>query len=147
MLFLLASLVGISLAAIPPARPPPSPQYEKDVAIPILHQASEVGPDGTFFNQYETANGIVYEERGTLKNIGQNDEAASVQGTASWPSQDGTPIRIDWQADENGAVFQGDHLPTPPPIPLLIQRALDWLAANPSRQEDDKVDLKARRGE
>ncbi|XP_051174472.1 endocuticle structural glycoprotein SgAbd-2-like [Leptopilina boulardi] len=131
------SIIFTSLLAISWSVSPPQLQ-ERDVAIPILSQSSEVSPDGTFFNQYETANGITYEERGILKNIGQQEEAASVQGTASWPSQDGTPIRLDWQADENGAIFQGDHIPTPPPIPVLIQRALDWLAANPNRQIDDK---------
>lgn len=129
---LFATLIATGLAVGQPQT------QHREVEIPILSQASEVNPDGTFFNQYETGNGIVYEERGVLKNIGQNEEAVSVQGTASWPSQDGTPIRLDWQADENGAVFQGDHIPTPPPIPILIQRALDWLAANPSRQVDDK---------
>lgn len=28
-------------------------------------------------------------------------------------------------------LFQGDHLPTPPPIPPAIQKALDYLASLP----------------
>ena len=133
---ILSSLVFLALTATTFGVSPPRPD---NVAIPIISQSSEVSPDGSFVNQYETANGIQYQERGILKNIGQKDEAAAVQGSASWPAQDGTPIRIDWQADENGAVFQGDHLPTPPPIPILIQRALDWLAKNPSREDERKT--------
>jgi hypothetical protein len=104
-------------------------------ASDILSQVSDVNPDGSFYTKYETANGISYEERGQLKNRGSADEAEEVQGSASWTSKEGEPVKITWQANENGAVFQGDHLPTPPPapeIPPLIQRALDWIAANPS---------------
>ncbi|XP_033212375.1 endocuticle structural glycoprotein SgAbd-2-like isoform X2 [Belonocnema kinseyi] len=135
IIMMFSSLVYLALMTTAFGASPPKPD---NIAIPIISQSSDVSPDGTFFNQFETANGIQYQESGTLKNPGQKDEAASVQGSASWPAQDGTPVRIDWQADENGATFQGAHLPTPPPIPVLIQRALDWLANNPERALDEK---------
>lgn len=34
-------------------------------------------------------------------------------------------------------LLQGDHLPTPPPIPEYIQRALLYIAAHPPKNEDD----------
>ena len=125
-----AAFLAITLAA--------STTKPQDIAIPILSQSSDVNPDGSFYNQFETANGIVYQESGTLKNPGTKEEVVSVKGVASWPDQNGTPIRIDWQADENGAVFQGAHIPTPPPIPALIQRALDWLKEHPYEEKDEK---------
>ena len=95
-----------------------------------------------FFSKWETANGIVVEEEDVLKNRGQNDAEAEVRGSASWTAPDETRINPGWLANENGVSFQRAHLPTPPPmqpIPILIQRALDWIAANPSRDERNKL--------
>ncbi|XP_014616018.1 PREDICTED: endocuticle structural glycoprotein SgAbd-2-like [Polistes canadensis] len=111
--------------------------------IAIVSQSQEINPDGSFHAKWETANGITVEEHGNLKNIGQKDEAEEVQGSAAWTAPDGTKINLGWLANENGAVFEGSHLPTPPPpqaIPAAIQRALDWIAANPYK-EDSKNKL------
>ncbi|XP_033192320.1 endocuticle structural glycoprotein SgAbd-8-like [Bombus vosnesenskii] len=108
-----------------------------DKPIAIVSQSQDISPDGSFYSKWETANGIAVEEEGVLKNRGQKDaEAEEVRGSASWTAPDGTKINLGWLANENGATFQGPHLPTPPPtqpIPVLIQRALDWIAAHPSK--------------
>ncbi|XP_043272390.1 endocuticle structural glycoprotein SgAbd-2-like isoform X2 [Venturia canescens] len=106
--------------------------------IAIVAQSSDISPDGSFSNRWESANGISFQEEGVLKNAGTKDEAESVQGSASWTAPDGTKLSLDWNADENGAVFQGAHLPTPPPVPEIpaaIQRALDWIAAHPQKPD------------
>lgn len=106
--------------------------------IAIVAQSSDISPDGSFSNRWESANGISFQEEGVLKNAGQKDEAESVQGSASWTAPDGTKLSLDWTADENGAIFQGAHLPTPPPVPEIpaaIQRALDWIAAHPQKAD------------
>lgn len=105
--------------------------------IAIVRQNQGISPDGSFHSKWESANGITFEEEGVLKNRGQKDaEAEEIRGSASWTAPDGTRINVDWLANENGATFQGPHLPTPPPtqpVPVLIQRALDWIAANPQK--------------
>lgn len=53
------------------------------------------------------------------------------QGSFSYTSPEGIPIQITYLADENGFQPQGDHLPTPPPIPPAIQKALAYLATAP----------------
>lgn len=77
---------------------------------------------------YETGNGIAVQEQGALKNPGQKDlEAQTAQGQSSYTAPDGTPIQIQWYADETGFHPSGAHLPTPPPIPEEIARAIATL--------------------
>lgn len=116
----------------------PQSQYRPQLGLQqaatagILTQVQDINPDGSFYTKFETTNGIAYEEQGQLSTNGQV-EAEKVVGSASWTDDEGQRFSITWQADENGANFQGDHLPTPPPIPEAIQRALAWIAANPGR--------------
>lgn len=112
--------------------------------IAIVRQSQDISPDGSFYSKWETANGITVEEQGSLKNAGQKDEAEEVQGSAAWTAPDGTKINLGWLANENGAIFEGSHLPTPPPaqpIPVAIQRALDWIATHPYKEDNTKNKL------
>ncbi|XP_034250883.1 endocuticle structural glycoprotein SgAbd-8-like [Thrips palmi] len=109
-----------------PAQPSTSP-------IPIIKYENEgVNPDGSYKWSYETGNEIVAEEEGFLKNAGNPEtEAQSAKGRYAYTAPDGTRIELTYTADENGFQPQGAHLPTPPPIPPAIQRALEWIAAHP----------------
>ncbi|XP_063363923.1 cuticle protein CP14.6-like [Cydia amplana] len=106
-----------------------------DSAAQIVKSDSEVNPDG-FSYFYETSNGIVESANGILKNPNSENAALSVNGDYSYPGDDGKTYRITYVADENGYQPQGEHLPTPPPVPELIARALAYLAAHP--QPEDK---------
>lgn len=76
---------------------------------------------------YETENGIAAQENG----VG----AQSAQGGFQYESPEGAVVQLQYVADENGFSAQGSHLPTPPPTPLAILRALEWIAAHPAREE------------
>ncbi|XP_019867085.1 endocuticle structural glycoprotein SgAbd-2-like [Aethina tumida] len=110
--------------------------------VPILSQDQEVNFDGSYRTSYETGNGISAQEQGQLKNAGNPDaEAEEVQGSFQFTAPDGTPIQLQYVANENGFQPQGSHLPiapTPPPIPPAIQRALEWIAAHPEPQQKGK---------
>lgn len=99
--------------------------------IPIVSQVSEINPDGSYSYSYQTGNGINAEEKGSLKNIGAEEPALQVEGQFQYPSDDGSNIQLSYTANENGFQPQGAHLPTPPPIPDAIQRALAYLATLP----------------
>ncbi|KAG6451775.1 larval cuticle protein LCP-17 [Manduca sexta] len=99
--------------------------------IPIVRQDSQINPDGSYQYSYETGNGISADERGALKNIGAEEPALQVEGQFQYPSEEGGNIQLSYIANENGFQPQGAHLPTPPPIPEAIQRALAYLATAP----------------
>ncbi|KAJ8732056.1 hypothetical protein PYW08_014786 [Mythimna loreyi] len=104
--------------------------------IPIVKQVSEINPDGSYSWAYETGNGINANENGALKDIGAEEPALQVDGQFSYPSEDGGNIQLTYIANENGFQPQGAHLPTPPPIPEAIQRALAYLATAPPQPEN-----------
>jgi len=88
---------------------------------------------------FETSNGISHKEQGQPKQVpdptGKDSTAVVSQGSDSYTAPDGQQVSITWNADENGFQVQGSHIPTAPPIPPEIQRALEWNLAHP--EEDD----------
>lgn len=103
--------------------------------IPIVRDDSQINGDGSYQYTYETGNGISADQKGELKKIG-NVEALEVQGEFKYPSEHGEQISLTYTADENGFHPQGAHLPTAPPVPAAIQRALAYLAtAAPAHAE------------
>nr|CAH7756675.1 unnamed protein product [Callosobruchus chinensis] len=98
-------------------------------AIPIVSETNELNPDGSFSYSYATGDGQQVQAQGYLKNPGAKDnEAEVIQGSYSYTAPDGTPITVTYIADELGFRAEGAHLPTPPPIPEAIQRALELIA-------------------
>ncbi|XP_038210360.1 larval cuticle protein LCP-17-like [Zerene cesonia] len=123
------TIIALSLLAVALA----APQGQEPIAI--LRQDSNINPDGSFQYSYETANGISANTNGALRNIGAEEPALQIQGDVSYTSDDGTPIQLTYTADENGFQPQGAHLPTPPPVPADIQRALAYLATAPPQPQ------------
>ncbi|XP_018575121.1 endocuticle structural glycoprotein SgAbd-4-like [Anoplophora glabripennis] len=106
--------------------------------IKIISQTNEISPDGGYEWSFEAANGIKAQETGTLKktNDPENPEAIVAQGSYSYTDLEGNQISLTYTADDEGGFQpQGAHLPTPPPIPPNIQKALDWIASQPSTTE------------
>lgn len=85
----------------------------------ILRSEAVVNPD-SFQYEYETSNGIAANEAGQLKQFTQEEAAVVAQGAFRWTAPDGTPISIQYVADETGYHPTGDHLPVAPPVPDYI---------------------------
>ena len=75
--------------------------------------------------------GAKAEERGTVS-----------RGSYSYTDPNGTPITVNWVADENGFQASGDHLPTPPPMPEHVVKMLADLKTKdryPQQQQTSPV--------
>lgn len=111
-----------------------------DEPIPIVSQSQDgPNPDGSYKWSYETGNGIKAEEEGQLENAGSENEAIKAQGGFSYTGDDGQSISLTYKADTNGFQPEGAHLPTTPEIPPLIKKALEWIAAHPSKDDENQV--------
>ncbi|XP_017785768.1 PREDICTED: endocuticle structural glycoprotein SgAbd-1-like [Nicrophorus vespilloides] len=128
-MIVLLAVFGCALAQY---RPIPAQQPGQQIAI--VRQDSTLNPDGSYQWNYETANGIAAQEQGAQKAVG-NEAGTAAQGSFSYTSPDGTPISLQYTADENGFQPQGAHLPVAPEIPAAIQKALAWIAAHPSAED------------
>ncbi|CAG7720849.1 unnamed protein product [Allacma fusca] len=107
----------------------------------IVNYRSENQNDGAGNYNYlwENSDGTLAQERGYQKppNPGQrdNNNIQVAEGSYQYFSPEGQLIRVTYIADENGFQPSGDHLPTPPPIPEAIQKALDIIYAGIARKK------------
>ena len=83
----------------------------------------------TIFQSFESADGIKVEESGKVKQITPEDAGITARGSYSYTAPDGTVIKMDWVADENGFQPTGAHLPVAPPTPDHVVKLLDDLRA------------------
>ncbi|KAK9729318.1 Insect cuticle protein [Popillia japonica] len=112
--------------------PNPSPGQH----IAILRQSSELNPDGSYQWSYETENGIAAQEQGRLG--GGPEPGTDAQGSFQYTAPDGTPISVQYTANEGGFQPQGAHLPVAPPIPPAILRSLEYNAAHPEQEQPQR---------
>ncbi|KAH8355355.1 hypothetical protein KR093_011537, partial [Drosophila rubida] len=111
---MICAIVGLATAF-----PGGAPSPDSDVIL----RSEDVRPDG-FDAKLEIANGINEQRSG--------DEHGNIKGSFSFISPEGEHVQITYVADENGFQPSGDVLPTPPPIPDQILKAIEWNAAHPS---------------
>ncbi|XP_076636450.1 cuticular protein 18 [Colletes latitarsis] len=120
LVIVLCTVAAVASALSPVSVEPP---------VPILRQVAEgPNPDGSYSYNFETANGIQAQEVGYLKAPGTTAEAREAQGGYSYTAPNGEVVQVNYVANENGFQPQGSHIP---PIPPLILRALEFIAAHP----------------
>ncbi|XP_068630464.1 uncharacterized protein [Battus philenor] len=100
----------------------------RDPVVPIVNEQNFVfAHSGNFHYSFEGGDGTKVFEEGILKTI-NDDTGEAVQGGFSYKDKEGNDYSLSYTADENGYRPIGAHLPTPPPIPPAIARALAYLA-------------------
>ncbi|XP_047997388.1 cuticle protein 3-like [Leguminivora glycinivorella] len=123
-LLLISALLGMA-AAIGPQYPEQSnrPQASFERNARILALDSDV-KEGSFRYNYETENGIKAEEQG------HEADGIESQGGYQYTGDDGQVYSISFAAGQGGFQPQGAHIPTPPPVPQEILKALEQNAAD-----------------
>ncbi|KAF7287144.1 larval cuticle protein LCP-17-like [Rhynchophorus ferrugineus] len=104
----------------------------------ILKSDFDIQPEGSYQYAYETDNGIAAQEQGNIQPQGPEQAIKSVSGSFQFLTPENEQIQVSYIADENGYQPSGNALPTPPPIPIAIQRALEYIAAHPPPPENQK---------
>ncbi|XP_037808739.1 pupal cuticle protein 20 [Lucilia sericata] len=103
-----------------------SSQYAHNRAaaqIPILRNDYSNDGSGNYNFGFETGNGIKRDESGHFQGSWPGG-SLNVAGSYSYTGDDGKLYSVNYKADSNGFHAEGDHLPTPPPIPREIQETL-----------------------
>lgn len=104
-------------------------QNPRDTQAQVRSLSSNVNQDGSYNYQFDTTNGIAQQESGV------GGQYAS--GQYAYYSPEGELIQLTYVADANGFQPQGAHLPTPPPIPSQIARALEYIRLHPNPDYQD----------
>lgn len=117
-----------------------APVDDTTTPVPIVKfEQDGPNPDGSYSFNYEGGNGVKADEAGALVPSANSEsgQAMSVQGSFSYTGEDGVVYKIVYVADENGFQPRGDHIPTSPPIPEEILKALEHNAAHPEENDID----------
>ncbi|CAG9770934.1 unnamed protein product [Ceutorhynchus assimilis] len=104
-------------------------QRSPNADIPILKLDQQNEGDGNYQYAFETGNGIQAQQQGNA----YEGAGTQSQGSYSYTSPEGEQIQISYQAGENGFIPQGSHIPTAPPVPEEIQKALEQNLADEAR--------------
>ncbi|KAH8277561.1 hypothetical protein KR018_001047, partial [Drosophila ironensis] len=116
---LILAVMGVATALAPVSR---SDDYHAEV----VSRSDDVRADG-FDASLQTTNNIQQAASG--------DVHGNIHGSFAWISPEGEHVDVKYVADENGYQPSGPWIPTPPPIPEAIVRALAWLESHPPAPE------------
>ncbi|CAH0588056.1 unnamed protein product [Chrysodeixis includens] len=105
-----------------------------ETAIPILRLSNEMDLDGSFSYEALGADQTHYVQHSRMENAGAGKDEQVVEGSYSYVGDNGKTYTVHYIADANGFRASGDHLPVAPPIPEIIQRAVQYNLAEESKK-------------
>ncbi|KAH8321281.1 hypothetical protein KR074_000211, partial [Drosophila pseudoananassae] len=95
---------------------------DDDAHAHVANQFKKEDGHGRFSYGFDITNGIGADEAG---------DEHQVKGEYHFTSKEGQPVKVSYTADENGYHPHGDLLPTPPPTPEAILKALAYIDSHP----------------
>ncbi|XP_017009414.2 pupal cuticle protein Edg-78E [Drosophila takahashii] len=119
-------LVAVCVVLGAQARPSDSPDAHAEIRSFVNELKQD---DGSYNYQFETSNGIAQQEQG----VG----GYYASGSSQYYTPEGQLIQLTYTADENGFQPQGEHLPTPPPIPEAILKSLEYNRNHPEEETEE----------
>ncbi|XP_044571112.1 uncharacterized protein LOC6495701 isoform X3 [Drosophila ananassae] len=96
--------------------------YDDEGRHKILHQ-EEIRKKDKYDHAFLTENGIYGEEQAKLHHTG----GTHAKGLYEYTGDDGKLYRVNYASNDGGFMPEGEHIPTPPPIPEAIARALKYV--------------------
>ncbi|XP_017839931.1 larval cuticle protein LCP-30 isoform X2 [Drosophila busckii] len=96
--------------------------YDDEGRHKILHQ-EEIRKHDKYDHAFLTENGIYGEEQAKLHHAG----GTHAKGYYEYTGDDGKLYRVNYHSNDGGFMPEGEHIPTPPPIPDAIARALKYV--------------------
>ncbi|XP_046865576.1 larval cuticle protein LCP-30 isoform X2 [Drosophila willistoni] len=96
--------------------------YDDEGRHKILHQ-EEIRKKDKYDHAFLTENGIYGEEQAKLHHTG----GTHAKGRYEYTGDDGKLYRVNYASNDGGFMPEGEHIPTPPPIPEAIARALKYV--------------------
>nr|XP_027216553.1 cuticle protein AMP1A-like [Penaeus vannamei] len=121
-------------AAAPQGYEAPARSRSDSDEVPILRDDRVIDDDGRYNFDVETGDGIVVSESGGPSADGGINSA----GSYSYTAPDGTPVHVEFVADENGFQPQSDLLPVAPefphPIPDFVLDQIAFAAEEDARR-------------
>ncbi|KAI5651431.1 insect cuticle protein domain-containing protein [Phthorimaea operculella] len=103
-------------------------------AIPILRLSNEMDLDGSFSYEALGADQTHYVQHSRMENMGPDKAEQVVEGSYSYVGDNGQTYTVHYIADANGFRASGDHLPVAPPVPEIIQRAVQYNIAEEAKK-------------
>ncbi|XP_047469458.1 cuticle protein AMP1A-like [Penaeus chinensis] len=130
---LVAAFACVAVAAPQGYEAPAQSRRDSD-EVPILRDDRVIDDDGRYNFDVGTGDGIVVSESGAPSADGGINSA----GSYSYTAPDGTPVHVDFVADEKGFQPQSDLLPVAPefphPIPDFVQDQIAFAAEEDARR-------------
>ncbi|XP_034477671.1 larval cuticle protein LCP-30 isoform X2 [Drosophila innubila] len=96
--------------------------YDDEGRHKILNQEDARKHD-KYDHAFLTENGIYGEEQAKLHHTG----GTHAKGLFEYTGDDGKLYRVNYASNDGGFMPEGEHIPTPPPIPEAIARALKYV--------------------
>ncbi|XP_037780421.1 cuticle protein AMP1A-like [Penaeus monodon] len=131
-------LAVLSAVAVAAPQSYGAPQSRSDAQeVPILRDERVIEDDGRYNFDVETGNGILRSESGSPGSEGAINSA----GRFAYTAPDGTPVQVQFVADENGFQPQSDLLPVAPefphPIPDFVLEQIAFAAQEDANRPRD----------